>query len=178
MTAYRTSQSRGNAGQGFQDTAERKSAKALSCGSLTAYADTAQSVTSSTTLVNATELVASQLAPNTRYQFSVFLDLTLIAAGNIKADFSASTATMTTFTASAKLYGATSIAVTDLTALNTLIDGGTATIWLHAEITGSFLTATNGTLQMTFAQKASSATSSTINAGSFLRVMPLEHLAQ
>ena len=125
---------------------------------------TAQSVTSSTTLVPLTANVFNLLA-GAQYMFDIYLSVTNGASGGLKVQFGGTT-TVTTLSADTWAYSTTTLAaqgvITSL-ASNLVAYTGTVTT---VNITGSIIPATSGTFFLQFAQNVSNGTATTINAGS------------
>lgn len=136
---------------------------AVSTANLTANANT--------TLANVTGLVTGTLKPGT-YTYRVNLSTSAGASGGLKVAFKQSVASMLTSLEGSSLAKAAAAVVVTRTSSATdaasLIASTSAVI--SAELTGTFVVAAEGTIQVQAAQNASNGTDTIVYAGSFLEV--------
>lgn len=143
---------------------------------VSAYKKAATSITSSTTLAADSELVIAQVQANVPYSLSALLNLSaMAAAGNVKFDFSASTAVVQTMVLSTQFYTSAGVVTQGAiaTALTTAVDGGTSAIQIAGLLSGVVVFSSPGSFGMRFAQKASSATATVVDVNSFLLLEPI-----
>src|SRR5215472_12558663 len=138
---------------------------------LAAYRTSTQSVTSSTTLVNDTQLSVA-VAANAVYRVELGMTYTADTAGDIKLGWT-TPAGATIATAVTVGLSLTAAAATDdvtVGASSTPVFGGIGA-GANAALQYIFILTTSstaGTLQLQWAQNSSSATATTVNAGSYL----------
>lgn len=134
-----------------------------------AIASAQTSVTSSTTLVNASGLVTDDLEPGT-YKVNGFIILTSGASGGVKAALKQSVANMLTSLNVNRVLlasgGSASATFTSTTDAASLAASTAAYVGLLFE--GIIVVRAKGNLQFQIAQNASDATATTVELGSFI----------
>jgi hypothetical protein len=136
-----------------------------------AYLAAPQSVTSSTTLVQANFTNATGVTPAAFsliaggvYVFELYLSVTNGSAGGLKIAFGG-TATAATLSTDTWTYNTTTVAAqSNVTSLASNLVAYTGTV-TTVNGNGTIVPATSGTFYLTFAQNVSNATATTLNAG-------------
>lgn len=128
--------------------------------------------TTGATLTNLVGLTGFDLAAGATYAFEIWLSGVSTANSGIKVGFKYTTATLTSLLSLATAHAAASTATAQTTTATdqATLFGSNAAAWLGVRLTGQIVVNAAGTLALQAAQNAAHADTTSIYAGSFMRL--------